>query len=195
MAWADVLGDVVLWCDRPGITSSVSCRRSLLRSWRHCNFRLTGQRSMSPLCDQQFTQVSMLKDPSKSSIRKSSLWNRATYATTRNLMNLVRKKFLGSMKVADLFNGKSTSSLTTKSTFRIPKREFYQCEICPTCNLDGYFSVLENPCVPVSCGPAPVMRSATNISWPLSTASGDTPHFRHGFRGACKCVSCVTRGW
>ena len=41
------------------------------------------------------------------------------------------------------------------------------------CTLDGYFSVLENPCVPVSCGAAPVVGLATSIAWVSSSVSGD----------------------
>ena len=41
------------------------------------------------------------------------------------------------------------------------------------CTLDGYFSVLENPCIPVSCGAAPAVGLATSISWVSSSVSGD----------------------
>ena len=43
-------------------------------------------------------------------------------------------------------------------------------EICTTCILDGYFSVLQSPCVTLSCP--------------------HTSHFRHECRGAGKMVSC-----
>ena len=45
------------------------------------------------------------------------------------------------------------------------------------CTRDGYFSVLENPGVPVSCGAAPVVRLVTSIPWVSSSVSVDTSHF------------------
>eukprot|EP00450_Noctiluca_scintillans_P001620 CAMPEP_0194485878 /NCGR_PEP_ID=MMETSP0253-20130528/6727_1 /TAXON_ID=2966 /ORGANISM="Noctiluca scintillans" /LENGTH=1972 /DNA_ID=CAMNT_0039325899 /DNA_START=10 /DNA_END=5925 /DNA_ORIENTATION=+ len=92
----------------------------------------------------------------------------------------------------------STASLISDVMFvEYPNQVFYKCHdgysldgkwgnasnvsytnmrFASSCTLDGFFSVLENPCVPVSCGVAPVVGMATSISV-VSSVSGDTSHF------------------